>query len=339
MRAKGNSFLQQRARISYKPLVRIPHQGAQKTSRTKPQYRFLRVVGEGAFGTVYTAKAQGNKIVAIKKVLIDPNYMNREMDVLKILHHQNCISLINQFTTREGSKQYANYVMEYIPLNLNEFSMKFAESAFPVLFVKLFGFQLFSGINYIHSLGLSHRDLKPHNVLVNPEDGILKICDFGSAKFLHDGEKSVSYIASRFYRAPELLMNSVSYTCQIDIWAAGCIIAEMLTSAQPIFQGESNYLVLEDIVRIIGQPTENDLKQFDHTLSPDPRWKQTTCLKDVLPRNTPPLLLDLLRKIFVYDPNARFTAKQCMNHPFFDDLFSEKRYLLPSHQPFPSLER
>ena len=339
MRANGHALLRQRGRISYKPLVRVPQ--AQKSARNKPQYRFLKVVGEGAFGKVYTARDSNNKIVAIKKVRSDPNYIDREMDMLKRLHHPNCISLLNQFTTREGRNIYNNYVMEYLPQDLDTYNIKFYETnAYPpIIMIKLFGFQLFRGIHYLHSIGLIHRDLKPQNVLVNPDDGSLKICDFGSAKMMKPGEESVSYIASRYYRAPELLMNCTTYTQAIDIWAAGCILVEMVNAGYPIFTGESNYIVLENIVRIIGQPTSVDLCQFRHTLNPNPLWKHTTTLKECLPSHAPPLLLDLLTKIFVYDPNERLTAKQCMNHPFFDDLFTEKRLLLPSHRPFPTMER
>ena len=94
--------------------------------------------------------------------------------------------------------------------------------------VKLYAYQSFRALSYIHSLGYCHRDIKPQNLLVNPESHTLKICDFGSAKRLIRGEVNVSYICSRYYRAPELIFGATDYTTAIDVWSVGCVVAELL---------------------------------------------------------------------------------------------------------------
>ena len=94
--------------------------------------------------------------------------------------------------------------------------------------MKLYAYQAFRGLAYIHALGICHRDIKPQNLLVDPDTHELKICDFGSAKRLSAGEVNVSYICSRYYRAPELIFGATNYTQSIDVWSVGCVLAELL---------------------------------------------------------------------------------------------------------------
>ena len=108
----------------------------------------------------------------------------------------------------------------------------------PLLLVKLYAYQSFRAIAYIHALGICHRDIKPQNLLVDPTNHSLKVCDFGSAKRLIKGEVNVSYICSRYYRAPELIFGATEYNNPIDVWSVGCVIAELLLG-QPLFPGES----------------------------------------------------------------------------------------------------
>ena len=307
-----------------------------------PEYKPIKAVGQGAFGLVYSARAPDGTIVAIKKVLIDPRYKNRELETMQEIQNRYCIKLVHFYSLpgKKPKETYLHLVMEFLPMNIHQFNMGYRKERKypPLLYVKLFAFQVFAGLNYMHSIGITHRDLKPQNVLCDPETGEAKICDFGSAKQLVPGEKSVSYIASRYYRAPELIFDCVFYTSAIDVWAGGCVLGEMLMAGMPMFAGNSSIGQLHEIIKVLGPPTEEDMSSFQHsaeiTLSPSNPFR----IEGVLPRHTPPDLLDLLKKIFVYNPTQRPTALECMKHPCFDELF-ERELKMPSGRSFPVLDR
>lgn len=123
-------------------------------------------------------------------------------------------------------------------------------------------YQLFRSLAYIHSLGICHRDIKPQNLLLAPDTGVLKLCDFGSAKHLVKGEPNVSYICSRYYRAPELIFGAIDYTTKIDVWSAGCVLAELLLG-QPIFPGDSGVDQLVEIIKVLGTPTREQIREMN----------------------------------------------------------------------------
>ena len=319
---------------------KTPQTSARKTQQN---YFPVKIIGKGAFGVVFCARASNGEVVAVKKVLIDPQFKNRELEIIKSVRHHNCIGLKDAFTTqgRHKSERFLNIVMDFFPETLQDFNIKYRNQRLypPVLFVKLFAYQLLSGLAYLHSKGIVHRDIKPQNVLVNEETGVLKICDFGSAKVIKKGDKSVSYIASRYYRAPELLLDCTQYNSAIDIWSAGCVIAESLNAGQPLFASESTPGMLESIVHVIGKPTDSDLASFPHEVENVPEeYEQVTTLEEVLPKHISSDFIDLLKQFFVYDPSKRITAVQAMQHPCFNEIFNNE-LILPSGSRFPALDK
>jgi glycogen synthase kinase 3 beta len=112
---------------------------------------------------------------------------------------------------------YLNLMLEYVPETVYRASRHYAKlkQQMPMLQIKLYMYQLLRSLAYIHSVGICHRDIKPQNLLLNPATGVLKLCDFGSAKILVAGEPNVSYICSRYYRAPELIFGATNYTTNI----------------------------------------------------------------------------------------------------------------------------
>jgi serine/threonine protein kinase len=300
------------------------------------------VVGKGAFGVVYSARCPDGQVVAIKKVLLDPGSKNRELDILKMLNHPNCISLKKAFKTtgKHSSEVFLNIIMDFMPTSLHRYcsTVKIDSKHLSMFFIKLFAFEMFSGLAYLHHIGVTHRDLKPENVLVDPETGDLKICDFGSAKQLRPDEGSTSYIASRYYRAPELILGSTHYTTAVDIWSAGCVVAELLTAGTPIFLGQTSRDQMCRIVRVIGPPMPDELRALQGTSTTRAFGTKFTSLRAVLPPHTPDNLIDLLELIFVYDPAKRPTAAQILKHSCFDLLF-QPGVTMPNGKPLPPLTR
>jgi glycogen synthase kinase 3 beta len=303
---------------------------------------YRRIIGQGAFGVVYCASCLDGTVVAVKEVRIDPRYKNRELEILREVNSCYVVRLLDYFTTLgHGKDTYLSLVMDYLPESLYDFNMRYRKlhKYPPLLYVKLFAFQMFAGLNYLHSKGITHRDVKPQNMLVDKDTGELRLCDLGSAKRLIPNEPSVSYIASRYYRAPELMLDCVFYTPAIDIWAAGCCVAEMLTAGMPLFVGDSSTEQLQLIGDLLGSPTEEDMNTFQHSLVIDTEMEPCTTLEQKLPRHAPPDLVDLIRSILIYSPAARPTAKNCMNHATFDELFELEGAEMPTGKPFPILRR
>jgi len=201
-----------------------------------------RVVGHGSFGVVVRATVQEKEgeTVAIKKVLQDKRYKNRELQIMQQLKHPNIVELKNNFYTNgdKPDEVFLNLVLEFVPDTVYRVSRHYSKmkQTVPYIYTKLYTYQILRALSYIHSVGICHRDIKPQNLLLDPNSGVLKLCDFGSAKMLVKGEPNVSYICSRYYRAPELIFGSTTYTTAIDVWSVGCVLAELLLG-QPLFSG------------------------------------------------------------------------------------------------------
>jgi serine/threonine protein kinase len=311
------------------------------SSENNHTYTATQIIGSGSFGVVYQATvAETGEVVAIKKVFQDKRYKNRELQIMKELTHPNVITLRHHFYTN-GDKPdeiYLNCVMDYIPDTLSRVIRQYYKSktTMPMLIVKLYSYQMMKALSYIHSIGICHRDIKPHNVLVNPKNHLLKLCDFGSAKKLVKGEQNISYICSRYYRAPELIFGATEYTTQIDVWSSGCVIAEMILG-QPLFPGESASDQLVEIIKILGSPSKNQIlamnPEYDEYKFPTIKaypWQKVFKNKAV-----PDDYIDFISKILVYEPNVRLSPINALLHPFFDELRDPKTKL-PNGEQLPS---
>uniref|UniRef100_A0A5S6QUG7 Protein kinase domain-containing protein n=1 Tax=Trichuris muris TaxID=70415 RepID=A0A5S6QUG7_TRIMR len=270
--------------------------------RNHVSYTDTKVIGNGSFGVVYQARIIGSdELVAIKKVLQDKRFKNRELAIMRRLEHQNVVRLKYFFYTKgdKSEEVYLNLILEYIPETVYRVARHYnkTKQIIPMLYVKLFMYQLFRALAYIHSLGICHRDIKPQNLLLDPETAVLKLCDFGSAKHLIRGEPNVSYICSRYYRAPELIFGATDYTTSIDVWSAGCVLAELLLG-QPIFPGESGVDQLVEIIKILGTPSREQINKMNANFTEFllPQIKAHPWSK-VFRTRTPPEAVDLTSRL------------------------------------------
>lgn len=285
-------------------------------------YTQQTVVGSGSFGIVFQTKlSPSGEDVAIKRVLQDKRFKNRELEIMRKVSHPNICELKAFFYSSERDEIYLNLVLEFVPETVYKALRNFSKqkTAMPMLEVKLYTYQLFRSLAYIHALGICHRDIKPQNLLLDSRSGVLKLCDFGSAKVLVPGESNVSYICSRYYRAPELIFGASNYTTKIDVWSSGCVMAELMLG-QPLFPGESGIDQLVEIIKVLGTPTREQIR----TMNPNymehkfPQIKPHPFSKVF--RKAPAEAIDLISVLLEYSPGSRLSAIEAMTHPFFDEL-------------------
>jgi len=301
-------------------------------------------IGHGAFGKVLLAvvKKTGEK-VAIKKVFQDRRYKNRELPIMLELHHPNIVELKSYYKTKAENKSddefFLNCIMEYVPMTLSNLISKNRKmkTKFPPILLKLFSFQMLKCIGYLHSLGICHRDIKPQNILIDPKDWTLKLCDFGCAKHLVKTESNISYICSRFYRPPELILGANFYSPQVDVWSMGCVIAELVINL-PIFQGKSATDQLKEIIKVLGTPTAEEIKNIGGKqikVEKLPKYHKQKWRDYFKGKINDELYFDLVDKLLVYEPNKRLTPYQAMCHAFFDEL-KKKDVQLPENKQLPT---
>ncbi|KAI7854764.1 kinase-like domain-containing protein [Circinella umbellata] len=321
--------------------VRVVAKDAKTGKQIKLSYVNKKVTGNGSFGVVYqTRLLDTNEDAAIKKVLQDRRFKNRELQIMRIVDHPNVCRLKSYFYNQVENKQdevYLNLVMEYVPDTLYRAIRHYAKQkqTMPTMLVRVYMYQVLRSLAYIHSLGICHRDIKPQNILLDPNSGICKMCDFGSAKILVAGEPNVSYICSRYYRAPELIFGATNYTLNIDIWSTGCVMAELLLG-QPFFPGDSGIDQLVEIIKILGTPSKQEIAAMNASYVEHrfPQIKPHPLTKIFV--NAPEAAVDLITQMLQYHPQHRISAIEALCHPFFDPL-RDPTARLPNGEPLPPL--
>lgn len=292
-------------------------------------YVLTRELGQGAYGCVASAMHQRTgEGVAVKKVT---NIFHKRILTKRALRE---IKLLRHF--RGHPNITCLYDMDIIdPTNFNEVYLyeelmeadlhAIIRSGQPLTdaHYQNFIYQTLCGLKYIHSASVLHRDLKPGNLLVNADCG-LKICDFGLARGFADdasqqaGGFMTEYVATRWYRAPEIMLSFQNYTTAIDLWSVGCILAELL-GGRPIFKGRDYVDQLNLILDVLGTPEEETLSRIgseraqEYVRSLPPKPKVPWAVK--YPHANPDAL-DLLDKLMAFDPAKRITCEEALQHPY-----------------------
>jgi len=301
------------------------------------------VIGNDSFGVVYQATViETGETVAIKKVLQDRRFKNRELQIMQMLDHPDVVGLKHCFYSKGekggGEEVFLNLVMEYIPETIHRTLRTHtkAKKLVPIMYTKVYIYQVARALAYIHYKGICHRDIKPQNLLLNTRTHDVKLCDFGSAKMLKRGEANVSYICSRYYRAPELVFEATEYSTLIDVWSLGCVLAELLLGT-PLFPGDSGVDQLIEIIKILGTPSREEITAMNpnHTSFKFPQIKPHPWAK-VFRNKAPADAIDLVSKLLKYDPAQRIDAFDTLCHTFFDELRQPDAHL-PNGKPLPPM--
>lgn len=297
------------------------------------RYRNLRFIGEGAYGIVVAADDMlHNEPVAIKKITSFEHQTFvqrtlREITILLKFEHENIIDIKNvirdtQWETNQTMREIY-LVQDLMETDLYRLLRTQKLSTDHVCY---FTYQMLRGLKYIHSANVIHRDLKPSNLLLNSNCD-LKICDFGLARVCdpnhgHEGVLT-EYVATRWYRAPEIMLNARNYTKAIDIWSIGCILCEMLTN-QPLFPGNHYLEQLQLIFRVLGTPTQADLSEIGNQRAREylvgMERSQPADLRKMAP-DTSDVCLDLLRKLILFSPKNRISVEDALAHSFLEQYY------------------
>nr|POE93331.1 mitogen-activated protein kinase [Quercus suber] len=270
-------------------------------------------------GTIFpAAEALANAALRLRTL--------REMKLLRYFNHENIISILDI----QKPRSFEAFTEVYLIQELMETDMHrvIRTQELSDDHCQYFIYQTLRALKAMHSANVLHRDLKPSNLLLNANCD-LKVCDFGLARSAASTEDNqgfmTEYVATRWYRAPEIMLTFKEYTKAIDVWSVGCILAEML-SGKPLFPGKDYHHQLTLILDVLGTPTMEDYygiksrraREYIRSLP----FKKKIPWKAMFPKTTD-LALDLLEKLLAFNPVKRITVEEALKHP----------YLEPYHDP------
>jgi len=290
-------------------------------------YERIEKIGEGTYGIVFKAKdRKTSRIVALKQIRLEnedegvPSTAIREISVLRELKHENIVELLDVV----HNDNRLSLVFEFLDRDLKRYMDATHPNPLKPELVKSYLHQLLLGIDFCHGRRILHRDLKPHNLLID-SDGRLKLADFGLARAFGIPVRTYTHeVVTLWYRSPEILLNSKHYSTPVDIWSVGCIFAELVTR-RPLFMGDCEIDQIYRIFRILGTPTDATWPGFTQLPAYNPQFPKyaSTRLADAVP-NLDPDGLDLLSKMLVYDPAKRISAVRALQHDYFKEYRSSQ---------------
>eukprot|EP01086_Lenisia_limosa_P005012 TRINITY_DN2105_c0_g1_i1.p1 TRINITY_DN2105_c0_g1~~TRINITY_DN2105_c0_g1_i1.p1 ORF type:complete len:450 (+),score=73.31 TRINITY_DN2105_c0_g1_i1:191-1351(+) len=293
-------------------------------------YDPIAIIGKGAYGLVISCKQKSDgSLVAVKRIAkpysiktTDMLRTLREIRLLRMFNHENVISIHDIFLTTDANNYNDVYIVtELMDLDLSQV-IKQTRGTLSTDHCRYFFYQMSRALKYIHSADVIHRDLKPANLLVN-SNCLLKICDLGLSRQMVNAtepEPMTEYVVTRWYRAPEIMLQTTRYTKAVDIWSLGCIFAELYLG-QALFPGNHYVEQLDLIFEQLGTPNAKDLeclhsdtaKQYCLGLAPKPKktWN--------IP-NADPQAIELLDWMLQFDPSKRPTIEEVLMHPYLTQI-------------------
>ena len=296
------------------------------------KYEVLGIVGEGAYGVVYKCRNKlTNEFVAIKKFKeiqdeLTQKTMKRELSMLQSLKHENIVEFKEAFT----HKGNLFLVFEYIEKNLLELLEETPDGINPKIIKKLI-YQLIKATIYLHQNNIIHRDIKPENLLID-NNLTLKLCDFGFARKVilnnenNNIDQMTDYVATRWYRSPELLLSNGIYGPEVDYWSIGCIMGELI-DGNPLFPGENELDQIDCIIKILGNLPECLIEMFyknpiyyGKELLVVRKWEtlEGRYFGKVGKRD-----IKFMEKLLMLDPRKRISGEDALNDEYFDDLYDD----------------
>uniref|UniRef100_A0A8C8K2W7 non-specific serine/threonine protein kinase n=1 Tax=Oncorhynchus tshawytscha TaxID=74940 RepID=A0A8C8K2W7_ONCTS len=286
-------------------------------------FQLVRKLGRGKYSEVFEAINITNNEKVVVKILkpVKKKKIKREIKILENLRGgPNIISLKD--IVKDPVSRTPALVFEHV----NNTDFKQLYQTLTDYDIRFYMFEILKALDYCHSMGIMHRDVKPHNVMIDHEHRKLRLIDWGLAEFYHPGQEYNVRVASRYFKGPELLVDYQMYDYSLDMWSLGCMLASMIFRKEPFFHGHDNYDQLVRIAKVLG--TEDLYNYIDkYNIELEPRFN------DILGRHSrkrwerfvhsenqhlvSPEALDFLDKLLRYDHQARLTAHEAMAHPYY----------------------
>lgn len=293
-------------------------------------YEVVRKIGRGKYCEAFEAINIKNNARCVVKVLkpVKKKKIKRELKILQNLAGGiNVVTLLD--VVRDPLSKTPSLVFEYV--DNTEFRVLYAK--FTESDIRYYLFELLKALDFCHSRGIMHRDVKPHNIMIDHSKKQLRLIDWGLAEFYHEGTEYNVRVASRCYKGPELLVNMRMYDYSLDLWSLGTVLAGMIFRKEPFFQGTSNADQMVKIAKVLGTDSLYDYldkydlpmpRELEDLINVFPRKPWSAFIKPDNKHLAQPDAIDLLDKLLRYDHQERLTAQEAMNHHFFDPVRNHK---------------
>jgi len=286
-------------------------------------YEVNRKIGRGKYSEVFAGTNLNNSSKCVVKILkpVKKKKIKREIKILQNLSGgKNIIQLLD--CVRDSVSKTPCLIFEHV--NNTDFKV-----LYPTLTdydIRFYIFELLKALEYAHSCGIMHRDVKPHNVMIDHEKRELRLIDWGLAEFYHPGQEYNVRVASRYFKGPELLVDFQEYDYSLDMWSLGCMFAGMIFKKEPFFHGQDNYDQLIKITKVLGTDDLFDyLEKYDLDLDANVESMMSSHSKKpwgrfITPDNAHLVSEDAMKfldRLLKYDHQERLTAQEAMAHPYF----------------------
>ncbi|KAI7872567.1 casein kinase II subunit alpha [Spinellus fusiger] len=296
-------------------------------------YEVIRKVGRGKYSEVFEGITTSSSEKCVIKVLkpVKKKKIKREIKILQNLAGgPNVVCLLD--VVRDPQSKTPALIFEYV----NNMDFKVLYPKFTDYDIRYYMLELLKALDYCHSKGIMHRDVKPHNVMIDHDKRQLRLIDWGLAEFYHPGTEYNVRVASRYFKGPELLVDFQEYDYSLDLWSYGCMFASMIFRKEPFFHGHDNYDQLVKIARVLGTDElfvyldKYDIEldqQYHDILGRYPCKPWSKFVNNENHRFVSEEAIDFLDKLLRYDHQERLTAQEAMHHPYFGRWLSIRLHL------------